>query len=68
MDKRSKEMFDEILSLDIEDLTEMQIAFLNARRSYIPHEKLDYYDRILNRVETPKKTPKKQKKEIADTL
>ena len=62
MDKRSQEYFDKLTAKSPESLTDEEVAFLRARRSYLKKSQLEEYDSILNpQVEnqTPKGTVKK---------
>jgi hypothetical protein len=65
MDDRSKERLDELLLKEPKTLTDIQIAFLKARRSYLSESQEEKLSSIFNQTskrETVKKNAKKSRK------
>jgi len=65
MDDRSKERLDELLLKEPKTLTDIQIAFLKARRSYLSKSQEEKLSSIFNQTskrETVKKNAKKSRK------
>ena len=65
MDDRSKERLDELLLKEPKTLTDIQIAFLKARRSYLSESQEEKLSSIFNQTskrETVKKNVKKSRK------
>ncbi len=66
MDSASQEHFNEILKKDPDKLTEDEIGFLRARRTYLKAIQLEEYASILNKNQTSEE-PETVKKENAKT-
>lgn len=65
MDERSQKRLDELLLKETETLTDMQIAFLKARRDYLSESQKEKLSSIFNQTskkETVKKNAKKSHK------
>lgn len=60
MDPKSEEHLEKILKKGPQELTDNEISFLKARRSYLKPIQLDEYESVLN--QTPKGTVKKHAK------
>ena len=60
MNKEAKEYLDKILTIDPKNLTDEQIAFLRARRSYLKTAQLEEYASILETKPPKTETVKKQ--------
>ena len=56
MDERSQAYLNQILSKDPETLTEEEIGFLRARRTYLKAIQLEEYASVLNENQTSNKT------------
>ena len=52
MDNLSQQIIEKIKEKDISRLTDWDIAFLRARRSYLSMEELEKYDTFLSDVKT----------------
>lgn len=48
MDQTSQEYFDKIVAKDPDTLSQQEIDFLRARRSYLKKVQLEEYDKVLN--------------------
>ena len=63
MDQKSQEYLNEILTKNPEELSESEIIFLRARRSYLKNTQLDEYKTVLtdkNQTSEEKSEPVKQ--------
>ena len=60
MDKRTQDYFDTILKKEPITLSEVEIKFLRARRSYLKKVQLEEYDNVLN--------PKQTKPPVKETV
>lgn len=56
INQEAADLLAEITSLDIEELTEENKAFLRARRDYLTKDQLKQYEDILNKKTKPLKT------------
>ncbi len=63
MDQKSQEYLSEILTKNPEELSQAEIVFLRARRSYLKNTQLDEYKSVLtdkNQTSEEKSEPVKQ--------
>lgn len=56
MNPEAQTVLDEILKKDPEELTEDEVRFLRARRSYLKKSQLEEYDSILNQKTKPQES------------
>lgn len=58
MNPEAQAVLDEILKKDVDELTDYEIGFLRARRSYLKKAQLEEYSSILNTKPAKKQTVK----------